>query len=108
LEAFGKLEPSEPPVRDARHELPPITFLEVKTNRRSWLGAFTLVVVGAIGVGLLALAAIFGFQPRGVDVLGLAPRTAGLAVGLLGIGCFSVAAYYLLDRLGLPRDRRAA
>jgi lysozyme len=107
-ETFGKLEPSEPPLREARHDLPPITFLEVKTSRRGWLGAFTLVILGAIGVGLLALAAIFGFQPRGVDVFGLAPRTAGFAIGLVGIGCFSVAAYFLLDRLGLPRDRRAA
>jgi len=104
----GKHEPTETPSpRETRHELPPITFLEVKTGRRSWMGAFTLVILGAIGVGLLALAAILGFQPRGVDVLGLAPRTAGLAVGLVGIACFSVAAYFLLERLGLPRDRRA-
>jgi lysozyme len=107
-ETFGKLEASEPPLREARHELPPITFLEVKSVRRGWLGAFTLVILGSIGVGLLALAAIFGFQPRGVDVLGFAPRTASLTVGLLGIACFSVAAYFLLDRLGLPRDRRVA
>ncbi|MEJ0066051.1 MAG: hypothetical protein WDM85_12045 [Caulobacteraceae bacterium] len=103
-ETFGKAEPAEPPVREVRNELPPITFLEVKTSRRGWQGAFALVILGVIGVGLLALAAIFGFQPRGIDVLGFAPRTAGLAVGLLGIICFSVAAYYLLDRLGLPRD----
>jgi lysozyme len=101
-------EPAEPPsMREVRNELPPITFLEVKSTRRSWMGAFTLVILGAIGVGLLALAAILGFQPRGIDVLGLAPRTAGLGVGLIGIVCFSVAAYFLLDRLGLPRDRRA-
>ena len=94
-------------MREARHDLPPITFLEVKSAGRSWLGAFTLVILGAIGVGLLALAAILGFQPKGIDVLGLAPRTAGLAIGLVGIACFSIAAYFLLDRVGLPRDRRA-
>jgi lysozyme len=93
--------------REARNELPPITFLQAKTARRSWLSGFAWVIIGAIGVALLALAAILGFQPRGVDVLGLSPRTAGLAVGIFGIACFSVAAYFLLDRLGLPRDRRA-
>jgi hypothetical protein len=40
-------------------------------------------------------------------VLGFAPRTAGLAVGVAGIICFSIAAYFMLDRLGLPRDRRS-
>ena len=97
-----------PPMREARHDLPPITFLEVKTGRRpSWMRAFGLVILGAVGVGLLALAAIWGFQPRSTEVFGLAPRIAGLSVGILGIVCFSVAAYFFLDRLGLPRDRRS-
>ena len=39
-------------------------------------------------------------------MLGFAPRTVGLAIGFVGIVCFSVAAYFMLDRLGLPRDRR--
>jgi lysozyme len=95
-----------PPMREARNNLPPITFLEVKSARRRWTGVFTLLVLGAIGVGLLALAALWGFQPRTELVLGLAPRTAGLAVGIVGIICFSIAAYFMLDRLGLPRDRR--
>jgi lysozyme len=97
-----------PPMREARNNLPPITFLEVKTARKRWTGAFTLLVVGAAGVGLLALAAYWGFQPRTEHVLGLAPRTAGLAVGVAGIVCFSIAAYFMLDRLGLPRDRRTS
>jgi lysozyme len=111
-------EPFEPPVtkpesaeplsmREARNNLPPITFLEVKTSRRPrWTGSFAVLVLAAAGVGLLALAAIWGFQPRGQDVMGFAPRTAGIVVGLVGIACFSVAAYFFLDRLGLPRDRR--
>jgi len=41
-------------------------------------------------------------------VLGVAPRTAGLALGFVGIVCFSIAAYFMLDRLGLPRDRRSS
>jgi hypothetical protein len=97
-----------PPTRETRRELPPITFLEVKTARRpGWLRTLGLLLLGAAGVGLLALAAIWGFQPRGVQVMGFAPRVAGLTVGLLGIACFSVAAYFFLDRLGLPRDRRS-
>jgi len=96
-----------PPMREARHDLPAITFLEVKTGRRpSWMRAFALVILGAVGVGLLALAAMWGFQPRSAEVFGLSPRIAGLSVGILGIVCFSIAAYFFLDRLGLPRDRR--
>ena len=98
-----------PPMREARHNLPPITFLEVKTSRRPsrWLRGFGLFILGAVGVGLLALAAIWGFEPRNALVFGFAPRLAGLTVGILGIVSFSVAAYFFLDRLGLPRDRRA-
>jgi lysozyme len=108
-ETFGKAEAAEPPpVRDIRRELPPITFLETPSSRRGWLGAFGLVLLAAAGVGLLVLAAIFGLQPRGVDVLGFAPRTASLTVGIIGVVCVSVASYFVLDRLGLPRDRRAA
>jgi lysozyme len=112
-------EPLEPPapkpeapeplsMREARHNLPPITFLEVKTSRRPrWATSFGVLLLAAVGAGLLALAALWGFQPRGGhDVLGFAPRTAGIAAGLVGIACFSVAAYFFLDRLGLPRDRR--
>jgi lysozyme len=114
-EPFEPLEPpapkpetaETPPMREARNNLPPITFLEVKTARKRWTGAFTLLVLGAVGVALLALAAYWGFQPRSELVLGFAPRTAGLAVGVAGIICFSIAAYFMLDRLGLPRDRRS-
>jgi hypothetical protein len=64
--AGAKLGQAEtPPPRETRNELPPITFLEVKSAGRSWLGAFTLVILGAIGVGLLALAAILGLPAEG-------------------------------------------
>jgi hypothetical protein len=61
-------------------------------------------MLGVVGVGLLALAAIWGFQPAVDRVLGVPPRTAGLAIGLAGVVSFGVAAYFMLDRLGLPRD----
>lgn len=107
---FAKPEPELVLTRETRNELPPITFLEVKTGRRrgGGLTALGILLLGAIGVGLLALAAIVGFQPRDVDVFGLAPRAAGLGIGTLGIVSFSVAAYFMLDRLGVPRERRAA
>ena len=96
-------------MREARTpDLPPITFLEMKPSRRRWTGVFGVLVLGVIGVGLLALAAIWGFQPRTEHVFGVAPRTAGLALGFVGIVCFSVAAYFMLDRLGLPRERRSS
>ena len=113
-------EPLEPPahkpetaeplsMREIRNNLPPITFLEVKTSRRpGWVASLGVVLLAVIGAGLLALAAMWGFQPRSHAVFGLAPRTAGITVGLFGIACFSVAAYFFLDRLGLPRDRRAS
>ncbi len=106
---FARPEPEHSHPRETRTELPPITFLEVKTSRRrgSGMTTFAMVILAAIGVGLLALAAFLGFQPRGVDVLGFAPKIVGLGVGFPGVVCFSVAAYFLLDRLGLPRDRRA-
>jgi lysozyme len=108
LDPPPKPEPIEPPLRGIRHELPPITFLEAQSNRGSWFGVAGLVLLAAAGVGLLVLAAIFGLQPHGVDVMGFAPRTASLTVGIVGVVCVSVASYFVLDRLGLPRDRRAA
>jgi lysozyme len=105
-----KPEPAETPsMREARTpNLPPITFLEVKSPRRRWMNAFGVLILGAVGVGLLALAAIWGFQPATEQVLGVAPRTAGLALGFIGFISLSIVAYLVLDRLGLPRDRRSS
>jgi lysozyme len=97
-------EPS-PARGSGRASLPPITFLTVK-QRRGWLAPFLYLLLAALGVGLLALAAVWGFQSQSEQVLGVSPRTAGLALGGLGIVCFSIAAYFMLDRLGLPRDKR--
>ncbi|HVM99702.1 MAG TPA: lysozyme [Caulobacteraceae bacterium] len=94
------------PAHDAA-DLPPITFLAVKPRRSSWLRPFLVFMLGALGVGLLALAAVWGFQPASEQVLGVAPRTAGLVLGGGGIVFVSFAAYFLLERLGLPRDRRS-
>ena len=62
-----------------------------------------LTMLGVLGVGLLVAAGLWGFAPDAADVGGLKPQVAGLAVGGVGVGAFAVAAYSLLDRLGLPR-----
>ena len=68
-------------------------------------GGLGILALGVLGVGLLALAAIWGFQSESEQVLGVSPHTAGLTIGLIGIVCFGIAAYVMLDRLGTPRDR---
>jgi hypothetical protein len=91
-----------------RADLPPVTFIDSKPRRNvGWVRPFLYFILGALGVGLLALAAVWGFQPASEQVLGVSPRTAGLSFGGLGIICVSVAAYFLLERLGLPGDRRS-
>jgi lysozyme len=81
------------------------TGLTVGRPRRRWLAPFGILLLGVLGVALLALAAIWGFQPEAEQVLGVSPRTAGLTIGLVGVVCFGVAAYFMLERLGMPRDR---
>jgi hypothetical protein len=95
-----------PAPEPARPVFPQITLTSVKPSRRRWylpLGALALAVVG---VGLLALAAVWGVQPKTAHVMGVAPGTAGFATGLIGVICLGVAAYMILDRLGQPRERR--
>ncbi|HZZ88857.1 MAG TPA: glycoside hydrolase family protein, partial [Caulobacteraceae bacterium] len=62
---FGRAEPIEPaPTRDARRDLPPITFLEASGARRPfWSGMVGVLILGLVGASLLALAAVWGFQP---------------------------------------------
>jgi hypothetical protein len=56
-------------------------------------------------VALLALAAIWGFQPETDEVLGVSPRVAGVTIGLVGAASLGVATYFILERLGMPRER---
>ncbi|MBV9997162.1 MAG: lysozyme [Caulobacteraceae bacterium] len=85
-------EPREPPI----YARPP---------KRRRPNPMLLLGLGALGVGLFALGAIWGFAPAGSLVLGAPAASAGLAVAGAGVVCFSVAVYFLLERLGLPAER---
>ena len=75
-----------------------------KPNRR-WLAPLLILLLGIGGVGMLALAAAWSLQTG--RVLGLSPRNASLTIGLAGALAIGFAAYFMLDRMGLPRDRAA-
>jgi lysozyme len=95
--------PSEPPKPSTViGRLPPIRTVVVK-RRESRLTTVALALLGLIGVGLIALAAMWGFRPEAEQVLGVSPRTAGLAIGVVGVIAFGAAAYFILERLGRPR-----
>jgi lysozyme len=81
------------------------TGLTVGRPRRRWLAPFAMLLLGALGIALLALAAVWGLQPEADQVLGVSPRTAGLTIGAVGVVCFGIAAYFMLERLGAPRER---
>jgi len=95
--------PSPQPVRPV---FPQITLTTVKPVRRRWYTPVGVLALGVIGVGLLALAAIWGVQSNSEQVLGVSPHTAGITTGLIGVICLGIAAYMILDRLGQPRERR--
>jgi lysozyme len=74
-------------------------------RRRRPLNPLVFLVLAAAGVGLCLLAALWGFQLGAAQVFGVPAQTAGLTAGVLGVGCLAVAIYFLLERLGVPRDR---
>jgi hypothetical protein len=81
------------------------TGLTIGRPRRRWGAPVGMLVLGAVGVGLLVLAAIWGFQPTAGRVLGVSPRALSLTMGFGGLISFSIAVYLMLERLGMPRDR---
>lgn len=83
------------------------TGLTVGPPRRRWLAPLGILLLAVLGVALLALAAIWGFQPDSQQVLGGSPRIAGVVIGLAGAAAIGVAAYFMLERLGMPRERAA-
>jgi lysozyme len=96
-----------PKPQATRSVFPQITLTSVTpARRRRWYMPLGVLALGVIGVGLLALAAIWGVQSEAEQVLGVSPHTAGLTTGLIGVICLGIAAYLVLDRLGQPRERR--
>ena len=70
-----------------------------------WLAPLGMLLLAASGVAMLVLASIWGFRPEADEVLGVAPRTAALTVGMIGALTIGFSAYFMLERLGLPRER---
>jgi len=70
--------------------------------KRSSASMAVQLALAAAGLVLVALAATWGFSHHGGLVLGVSQPSAGLAVGVLGVACFSVGSYFLLARLGDP------
>jgi lysozyme len=93
-------------LRDPPRTAFPNVTLQAIPPRRRWTGPLGVLLLGAFGVGMLALAAIWGFQSETEQVLGVSPRTAGLTTGLIGVICLGLASYVVLERLGAPRERR--
>lgn len=93
-------EPARPSTLLGR--LPPIRTVVVK-RRASRLVTIGLVLLGLVGIALIALAAMWGFQPEAEQVMGVSPRTAGLTTGIVGVIAFGASAYFILERLGRPR-----
>jgi lysozyme len=85
----------------------PIAIQQLKGRRNGWLTTFgpPMLMLSA-GVGLLALAAVWLFQPESQTVFGASPKLVGWFPGILGILSAGLAVYFILERLGLPRDRR--
>jgi lysozyme len=85
--------------------LPNISFETAKPARRGLLGSLGLLFLLLVGVGLLALGVTFHLQSEYDRILGVAPHTAALGAAIAGVICFFVATYFILARIGLPRDR---
>ncbi len=107
----------EPSVQTAApssaHAIPPITdgfpAIEVmRPSRRRGGAAGAFAILGLLfgGIGLSVLGLVLTFQSQYDRVMGLTPRTAGLLSAIGAVVCFAIAIYVILERLGLPRERR--
>jgi lysozyme len=85
----------------------PTTAAAPSAARRRRAHPLTLLALGVVGVVLFMLAALWLVTPPAAAVAGLPAPAAGLVTGGVGALCFASAAYFLLERLGLPRERAA-
>jgi lysozyme len=99
-------EPAPPRAQSPVERLPNINFETARPAPRSLMRSLGLLLLGFLGIGLLALGVTLHFESEYDEVLGVSPRTLGLVSAIAGIVCFSIAAYLMLERLGLPRTRR--
>ncbi len=99
--ATPKTGPKEPTVA------PPFTLATAggSQRRRRGLHPIFFLALAVLGVGLFLVAALWAFQPQAAQILGVPAQTAGIATGVLGVLFLAAAIYFLLERLGLPRDR---
>ncbi len=68
-----------------------------------------LVLLGMVGLALFAWALYWAFAAEPDKAGGIAsPLALAWFMGVVGIGCFGVAAYLLLERLGGEEPRRGA
>jgi lysozyme len=100
-------EPPTPRAQPAVERLPPINFETVRPAQRSLLLTLGAPALALLGIGLLALGVWLHFETEYDRLLGATPHAAGLLAAVCGILCFSIAAYMILERLGLPGSRRA-
>jgi lysozyme len=106
-------EPAPKPAPPAKPEATADEFVKFDTivselpRRRGGLwSALLIVALGVIGVALIALAVAMNFQSQYDQVMGVAPRTAAIIVGIVGLVPVTISVYLVLDRLGLPRERK--
>jgi lysozyme len=100
-----KPEPAHAEPLKARDLFPDVVFEMPKPRSRGIASTLGLLFLGFIGIGLVTLGVFLHFESEYDQVMGLSPHTAGIITALAGIVCFSVAAYMMLQRLGVPRDR---
>jgi len=102
----GAAGPSTQGAQSAVERLPKINFEVARPQPRGLTRTLGLLLLGFLGIGLLALGVTLHYESEYDQVLGVSPHTAGLVAAIAGIACFGVAAFLMLDRLGQPRARR--
>jgi lysozyme len=99
-------QPSEPRRATPADGFPAIEVLPAKRRRGGLFNTFVVLVLLFGGVALSILGLVLAFQSQYDQVLGVSPHTAGLISAIGAVLCFAVAIYIILERVGLPRDRK--
>jgi lysozyme len=107
LEPELRLTPEPMPTEPlkTRDLFPDVVFEMPKPRSRGIASTLGLMFLGLLGIGLVGLGVLFHIQSDYDRILGVSPHAAAIVTAVLGILCFSAAAYMILHRLGLPHDR---